>query len=83
MNCVFREPRLCGNSCRFVRGGRRNHHRSGALVLLAHFTPITAIRTSLAALLLPVGALGVVEYYGKGHLNIPAALFIALAAEYR
>ena len=49
-----------------------------ALVLLAHFTPITAIGTSLAALLLPVGALGVWEYYKRGHLNIPAALFIAI-----
>ena len=49
-----------------------------ALVLLAHFTPITAIGTSLGALLLPVGALGVWEYYRKGHLNIPAALFIAI-----
>jgi uncharacterized membrane protein YfcA len=49
-----------------------------ALVLLAHFTPITAIGTSLAALLLPVGALGVWEYYRRGHLNIPAALFIAI-----
>jgi uncharacterized membrane protein YfcA len=49
-----------------------------ALVLLVHFTPITAIGTSLGALLLPVGALGVWEYYRRGHLNIPAALFIAI-----
>jgi len=49
-----------------------------ALILLARFTPITAIGTSLAALLLPVGALGVWEYYRKGHLNIPAALLIAV-----
>ena len=49
-----------------------------ALVLLAHFTPIAAIGTSLGALLLPVGALGVWEYYRKGNLNIPAALFIAI-----
>jgi uncharacterized protein len=49
-----------------------------ALIMIARFTPITAIGTSLAALLLPVGALGVLEYYRKGHLNIPAALFIAL-----
>jgi uncharacterized protein len=49
-----------------------------ALILLARLTPITAIGTSLAALLLPVGALGAWEYYKKGHLNVPAALFIAL-----
>lgn len=49
-----------------------------ALVLLARFTPITAIGTSLTALLLPVGALGVWEYYRKGHVNVPAALLIAV-----
>ena len=49
-----------------------------ALILLASFVPITATGTSLAALLLPVGALGAWEYYKKGDLNIPAALFIAL-----
>lgn len=49
-----------------------------ALILLTRLTPITATGTSLAALLLPVGALGAWEYYKKGHLNIPAALFIAL-----
>ena len=49
-----------------------------ALILLAQFTPITAIGTSLAALLLPVGALGVWDYYRNGNLNIRAALFIAI-----
>ena len=49
-----------------------------ALIFLARLTPITATGTSLAALLLPVGALGAWEYYKKGHLNIPAALFVAL-----
>jgi uncharacterized membrane protein YfcA len=49
-----------------------------ALVLLARFSPVTATGTSLAALLLPVGILGAWEYYKKGHLNIPAALLIAL-----
>jgi uncharacterized protein len=49
-----------------------------ALILLARLVPVTAMGTSLAALLLPVGALGAWEYYKKGHLNIPAALFIAL-----
>lgn len=49
-----------------------------ALMLLAGFAPVTATGTSLAALVLPVGALGVWEYYKKGHLNISAALFVAL-----
>ena len=47
-------------------------------LLLAGLAPITATGTSLAALVLPVGALGVWEYYKKGHLNVSAALFIAL-----
>ena len=49
-----------------------------ALILLAGFAPIMATGTSLAALLLPVGALGAYEYYRKGHLNFGAALWIAL-----
>jgi uncharacterized membrane protein YfcA len=49
-----------------------------SLIILARLAPITATGTSLAALLLPVGALGAWEYYKKGHLNIPAALFVAL-----
>ena len=49
-----------------------------ALMLLAGFAPVTATGTSLAALVLPVGALGVWEYYKKGHLNVSAALFVAL-----
>lgn len=49
-----------------------------SLILLAGLAPITATGTSLAALLLPVGALGAWEYYRKGHLNLGAALWIAL-----
>jgi len=49
-----------------------------ALIFFARLVPITATGTSLAALLLPVGALGAWEYYKKGHLNVPAALFIAI-----
>jgi len=49
-----------------------------ALILLARFVPVVATGTSLAALLLPVGALGAWEYYKKGHLELPAALLIAL-----
>ncbi|MEO8193633.1 MAG: sulfite exporter TauE/SafE family protein [Gemmatimonadales bacterium] len=49
-----------------------------ALILIGGFAPAAATGTSLAALLLPVGALGAWEYYKKGNLNIPAALWIAL-----
>ena len=49
-----------------------------SLIFLAGFVPISATGTSLAALLLPVGALGAWEYYKRGHLNIAAALWIAL-----
>lgn len=49
-----------------------------ALIFLAGFAPITATGTSLAALLLPVGALGAIEYYRRGHLQIGAAMWIAL-----
>lgn len=49
-----------------------------ALIFLAGMVPITATGTSLAALLLPVGALGAYEYYRKGHLQIGAAFWIAL-----
>jgi Predicted permeases len=49
-----------------------------ALILVAGLAPVAATGTSLAALLLPVGALGAYEYYKKGHLNIGAALWIAL-----
>ena len=48
------------------------------LIFLAKMQPITATGTSLAALLLPVGALGAYEYYRRGNLNVPAALWIAL-----
>ena len=49
-----------------------------ALLFLAHMPANTATGTSLAALLLPVGALGAWEYYRGGHLNLSAALWIAL-----
>jgi hypothetical protein len=47
------------------------------LVLLAKLPQHTAHGTSLAALLLPVGLLGALEYYRRGHVNIPYALVIA------
>jgi uncharacterized membrane protein YfcA len=49
-----------------------------ALIFLARMEPQTATGTSLAALLLPVGALGAYEYYRHGQLNILAAALIAL-----
>ncbi|HEX6575438.1 MAG TPA: sulfite exporter TauE/SafE family protein [Gemmatimonadaceae bacterium] len=49
-----------------------------SLIILAGFVPIKATGTSLGALLLPVGALGAIEYYRKGNLDIRASLLIAL-----
>jgi uncharacterized membrane protein YfcA len=49
-----------------------------ALLLLARMSPSRAIGTSLAALLLPVGALGAWEYYRQGDLDLSAASLIAL-----
>lgn len=49
-----------------------------SLILIAGLAPLTATGTSLGALLLPVGLLGAMEYYRKGHVNILASLFIAL-----
>src|SRR5438132_8481454 len=49
-----------------------------ALILLAGFIPVMVTGTSLAALLLPVGALGAWEYWRHGHVNLPAAMWIAL-----
>ena len=49
-----------------------------ALILVARFTPVTATGTSLGALLLPVGLLGVIEYHRRGHINLVASSLIAL-----
>lgn len=48
-----------------------------ALVFLAQMAQKTATGTSLAALLLPVSALGAWEYYKTGSLDVRAALLIA------
>jgi len=48
-----------------------------ALIYFAHQTPHRATGTSLAALLLPVGALGAWEYYKHGDLDLVAAGWIA------
>ncbi|MES3033967.1 MAG: sulfite exporter TauE/SafE family protein [Gemmatimonadota bacterium] len=48
-----------------------------ALVFIAQMTHKTATGTSLAALLLPVGALGAWQYYKVGALDMRAALLLA------
>ncbi|MDB4907670.1 MAG: hypothetical protein JWO05_2454 [Gemmatimonadetes bacterium] len=48
-----------------------------ALVLIAKMQPQSATGTSLASLLLPVGALGAWTYYKAGHVEMKAALLIA------
>lgn len=49
-----------------------------ALVLLLGLSQIQATATSLAALLLPVGILGVLNYYRVGVVNLPVAGLLAL-----
>jgi len=48
------------------------------LVLIANLPQHTAHGTSLAALLLPVGLLGAIEYYKRGQVNIAFAAVIAV-----
>ena len=47
-------------------------------LLFTRMKPETAIGTSLASLLLPVGALGAYRYYRDGFLDIRVALLIAV-----
>jgi uncharacterized membrane protein YfcA len=49
-----------------------------ALIYITRMQPQAATGTSLAALLLPVGALGAWEYYRAGNLNVAAGLLVAL-----
>ena len=49
-----------------------------ALVLLADFPAKTALGTSLGALLLPVGLLGVYTYWQYGNVDLRASLMIAV-----
>lgn len=48
------------------------------LVLLAGFTTTQAAGTSLAALLLPVGAFGAWEYWRAGFIDLRVALVLSL-----
>ena len=47
------------------------------LVLLAKLPQHTANGTSLAALLLPVGLLGFLQYYKRGQVSLPYAAIVA------
>jgi uncharacterized membrane protein YfcA len=49
-----------------------------ALVIVAKFAPDKSTGTSLAALLLPVGALGAWQYYRQGLVDLRVATLIAL-----
>ena len=49
-----------------------------ALLFFGRMDASTATGTSLGSLLLPVGALGAWQYYRNGHVNVAAALLIAL-----
>ena len=48
-----------------------------ALVILLAMPQQTAVGTSLAALLPPVGLLGALEYYKQGNVNFAYAMLIA------
>lgn len=49
-----------------------------ALIFLLGLTQLQATATSLAALLLPVGILGVLNYYRMGAVNLTVAALLAL-----
>jgi uncharacterized membrane protein YfcA len=48
------------------------------LIVFFEFDPKTAVGTSLFALLLPTGLLGVLEYWRRGEMRFLHGLFIAL-----
>ena len=49
-----------------------------ALIFFGKMSQRTAVGTSLGALLLPVGALGVFAYWREGNVDLKAAAWIAL-----
>ena len=49
-----------------------------AMMFLVGFSTKMATGTSLAALLLPFGILGVLEYYRQGQVNVTAALLLVV-----
>src|SRR5260370_1267920 len=50
-----------------------------ALVLLCGFSPAQAAGTTLAVLVVPVVLPAALEYGSRGHINVQAALWIAMA----
>ena len=48
------------------------------MMFLLHFSAKTATGTTQAALLLPIGLLGVLEYYRNGKVNMSVALLLAV-----
>ena len=50
-----------------------------SLIIFAGFTVTTAAGTSLGALLLPVGALGALEYWRSGSIDLRAAAILAVS----
>ncbi|MBP7865678.1 MAG: sulfite exporter TauE/SafE family protein [Acidobacteria bacterium] len=48
------------------------------LMYVFKFPPHLAVGTSLAAMILPVGILGVIEYYRKGNVDVRAALMLSI-----
>lgn len=51
-----------------------------ALVYVLHYSMHKATGTSLAVLLPPIGLMAVLEYYRHGHVDLRAAVIIAVAA---
>ncbi len=49
-----------------------------ALIVIGNLDPKTAVGTSLFALLLPTGLLGVLEYWRRGELRFAPGLLIAI-----
>jgi len=49
-----------------------------AMTYAVGFTMRESIGTSLAALLLPFGVMGVIEYYKKGDVNVGAAILLLI-----
>ncbi len=48
-----------------------------ALLYMMKLSEVDSIATSLAALIPPVGLLGAMEYYRKGHVNLKYAMVVA------
>lgn len=49
------------------------------LISLCGFVPVTAVGTSLAVLLPPIGIMAAFEYYRRGHVDVRAAIIIAIS----